>query len=129
MITTKRRHEGVPQLSDLPAHGVQLVCAGNAAIAVIGMGKLVKVRPDLAQMTQKPGELLALDRRASHGAGTGAAESQGAQISPNAEANPGRRSVDDRMVFRGTTERDWYALGVGAPPPAPPRNNAFRTRF
>ena len=62
----QRLHQGVPQLADLLAHGAQLGKARNPPAAVKGMGKLVDVRSDLAQMPQEPRQLLALDRRAAH---------------------------------------------------------------
>ena len=70
----ERLHQGVPQLADLLADGTSSARPGTFAVAVKGIGELVEVRADLAEMPQKPRQLLALDRRAAHRARAGTAE-------------------------------------------------------
>ena len=128
MITAKRLHEGVPQLADLLSDGVQFVEARNPPLAIKGMGKLVEVRPDLAQMAQKPGQFLPLDRWPPHGSGTGAAQRQGPQIGSDAESGLPCRVVDFRPFFGGAPNGDKAILRVADAFPAPPRGHGFGTR-
>src|ERR1700726_4261988 len=124
----QRLHQGVPQLAYVLAHGGQLGETRNPPAAVKGMGKLVDVRSDLAQMPQEAGQLLALDRRAAHRPGTGAAERQGAQIGPDAEAGLRCRAVDRRAFFCGAPNGDKGGLRVADASAAPPRGHGLGTR-
>jgi hypothetical protein len=70
----ERLHQGVAQFFSIPAYGFELAKARNLRVAIKGMGKLIEVRPDLAEMPEKPRQLLALDRRPAHRARAGSAE-------------------------------------------------------
>lgn len=57
MITDQGRHDGGADLQNLFFQGDQLGQGGDAAFAVVGMGKLVNVEANLPEMAQEPGEL------------------------------------------------------------------------
>src|SRR5712692_10448464 len=61
----QRLHEGVTQFADVQAHRHQLRQTGQSLVPVIGVGKLVEVGADLAEMAKEPRQFLAFDRRAA----------------------------------------------------------------
>ena len=115
----ERLHYGVPQLDDIQAYGFELAKARNLRVAVKGMGELVQVRPDLAEMPEKPRQLFAFDWRPAHRARAGAPERERPQIGPDAEASLSCRLVDLRPFFCGAPNRDKTSSRVVDASPAP----------
>ncbi|MEL4382970.1 hypothetical protein AAEH94_23350, partial [Shewanella algae] len=77
-----------------------------------GVGNLVKVGADFAEMAEEPGQLLALDRRAADSARAGAAERRGTQIGADGEAGFGGSFGYRRTLLSGAANGDKGLLRI-----------------